>query len=235
MPQLTIADLTEKFPAFRVAVIVAEGLTIAPDRSPELAREIAEAERRCRELWATTELSAIPGVAAWRSAYKAFGIKKTSYRSSVERLIKRVLAGDAIPNVNALVDLYNAASIESGLCMGCDDLDAIEGDLAFRFSRPGDSFLDMSAAEGDDPNDPPKDGEVVYADGAHVLCRRWNWRQDARSLVTPSTRNIVLTAQSNRAGDVGEAARRLIETLVRECGGESLVFIADRATPTIAF
>ena len=235
MTSLSIAALAERFPGFRVAVVVGEGLTIPGPRSPRLDSEIRAVETRCRARWAGTELSAIPGVAAWRGAYRAFGIKKTSYRSSVERLIKRVLAGDAIPNVNALVDLYNAASIESGLCMGCDDLDAIEGDLAFRFSRPGDSFLDMSAAEGDDPNDPPKDGEVVYADGAHVLCRRWNWRQDARSLVTPSTRNIVLTAQSNRAGDVGEAARRLIETLVRECGGESLVFIADRATPTIAF
>jgi len=29
----------------------------------------------------------------WRGAYRAFGVKKTSYRSAVERLIKRVLAG----------------------------------------------------------------------------------------------------------------------------------------------
>ncbi len=130
------------------------------------------------------ELSAIPGVAAWRSAYRAFGIKKTSYRSSVERLIKRVLAGDALPEVNALVDAYNAASVEHGLCLGCDDLDLTSGDLAFRYAREGDTFVDMSAAEGEDPNDPPKAGEVVYADQRHVLCRRWNWRQDARSKVT---------------------------------------------------
>ena len=57
------------------------------------------------------ELSSIPGVAAWRSAYKGFGIKSTSYRSSVERLVKRVLAGDALPRINAFVDLYNALSL----------------------------------------------------------------------------------------------------------------------------
>jgi len=39
-----------------------------------------------------------------------------------------------------------------------------------------------------------------------VLCRRWNWRQDARTLVTPQTRRIVLTAQSNGSGDVEAAA-----------------------------
>src|SRR6202012_2541570 len=127
-------------------------------------------------------------------AFRGFGIKKTSYRSSVERLIKRVLAGGALPAVNPLVDLYNAVSLDSALCLGCDDLDAVEGDLAFRFSRPGDSFIDMGAEAGEDPNDPPKDGEVVYADARHVLCRRWNWRQDARSAVSATTRRVALTA-----------------------------------------
>jgi DNA/RNA-binding domain of Phe-tRNA-synthetase-like protein len=178
MPSLSIADLTQKFPDFRVALVIADGLSIAPHRSPALQAEIADAEARCRVRWAGAELSAIPGVAAWRTAYRAFGIKKTSYRSSVERLLKRVLAGDALPNVNALVDLYNAASLEYGLCLGCDDRDKIDGDLAFRFSREGDTFLDMSAGEGEDPNDPPKEGGVVFADARHVLCRRWNWCQD---------------------------------------------------------
>jgi DNA/RNA-binding domain of Phe-tRNA-synthetase-like protein len=140
MPSLTIADLAPKFPEFRVALVIAENLSIASHRSAALQAEIAEAEARCRARWANTELSTIPGVAAWRSAYRAFGIKKTSYRSSVERLIKRVLAGDALPCVNALVDLYNAASLEFALCLGCDDLDKIDGDLAFRFHVRATAF-----------------------------------------------------------------------------------------------
>ena len=231
MPTLTIADLTEKFPQFSVALIVAEGLTIAPHRSPALQAEISEAETKCRARWANVELSAIPGVAAWRSAYRAFGVKKTSYRSSVERLIKRVLAGDGLPNVNALVDLYNAASLEFALCLGCDDLDRIDGDLAFRFSRPGDTFLDMSAGEGEDPNDPPKDGEVVFADARHVLCRRWNWRQDARSLVTMQTKRAALTVQSNGVGDVEAAAEAVAKGIARECGGTCRIIVADRGRP----
>src|SRR5271156_5531548 len=160
MAKLVITELTPKFPDFRVALVVAEGLAIAPHRSATLDSEIAEAEARCRERWSGIELSANPGVATWRAAYRAFGVKKTSYRSSVERLIKRVAAGGAVPEINALVDLYNAASIESVLCLGCDDLDRIEADLAFRFARSGDTFVDMSAAEGEDPLDPPKAGEV---------------------------------------------------------------------------
>jgi len=235
MSSLSISALVERFPDFRVAVVIGEGLTIPGPRSPALSAEIAAIEVRCRARWAGTELSAIPGVAAWRGAYRAFGIKKTSYRSSVERLIKRVLAGEALPEVNPLVDFYNAVSVEHGLCLGCDDLDRIVGDLEFRFSRPNDTFLDMSAGEGEDPNDPPKSGEVVYADASHVLCRRWNWRQDARTLVTPETRRIVLTVQSNGSGDVEAAASALIEGIVRDCGGHCRAEVADAKRSAVEF
>jgi DNA/RNA-binding domain of Phe-tRNA-synthetase-like protein len=233
MPCLSIAELTERFPDFRVALIVSEGLHVAASRSAALQAEVEAIEAECRRRWGDVELSAIPGVAAWRAAYKGFGIKKTSYRSSVERLIKRVLGGGALPGVNALVDLYNAVSLDSALCLGCDDLDLIEGDLAFRFSRPGDTFIDMGAEEDEDPNDPPKDGEVVYTDSRHVLCRRWNWRQDARSAVSMQTRRAALTVQSNGFGDVEAAAARLAKLIARECGGLSRVVVADRDNPTV--
>ncbi|HXT09256.1 MAG TPA: phenylalanine--tRNA ligase beta subunit-related protein [Roseiarcus sp.] len=234
MPSLSLEALAERFPQFRVAVVIAEGLTIG-ERDEALDAEITAAQARARARWAGTELSAIPGVAAWRRAYRDFGIKKTSYRSSVERLLKRVLAGDALPRVNALVDLYNMVSLDEVLCLGCDDLDRVEGDLAFRFSRPDDSFIDMGAAPGEDAEDPPKPGEVVYADARKVLCRRWNWRQDARSAVTPATRRVVLTAQSNGSGDVEAAAARLAAGIGRACGGGARLWVADRERPTVAW
>jgi DNA/RNA-binding domain of Phe-tRNA-synthetase-like protein len=235
MPAFSIAELTERFPEFRVALVVAEDLNVGEARSAASQAEIDTAEAECRRRWGDVELSTIPGVAAWRSAYKGFGIKKTSYRSSVERLIKRVLAGGALPQVNALVDLYNAVSLESGLCLGCDDLDSIEGDLTFRYSRPDDTFVDMGAERGEDPNDPPKPGEVVYADSRHVLCRRWNWRQDARSAVSTLTRRAALTVQSNGFGDVEAAAARLALLIERECAGRSRIVAADRERPNAAF
>jgi DNA/RNA-binding domain of Phe-tRNA-synthetase-like protein len=231
MPNLSIAELVERFPDFRVAFVLAGPLAIPAVRSAELRRDIQAAEAECRSRWGGTDLSAIPGVAAWRSAYKGFGIKRTSYRSSVERLIKRVLAGQPLPEINALVDLYNMVSLESGLCLGCDDLDKTSGDLVFRFSRDSDTFIDMGAEAGEDPNDPPKAGEVVYADARHVLCRRWNWRQDARSASGLETRRAALTVQSNGAGSVEAAAERLAVLIARECGGTSRIEILDRTRP----
>lgn len=235
MPTLSIADVSSRVPDFRVALVACRGDGLALDRSPAVEAYVAKAQADCRTRWAGAELSSIPGVAAWRQAYKGFGIKSTSYRSSVERLIKRVLAGDDIPRINAFVDLYNAVSVTHGLCLGADDADAIGPDLAFRFAREGDDFIDMAPLEGLQAQQPPKAGEVVYASGSRVLCRRWNWRQDARSIVTAASARIVLTIQSNGVGSVEDAAADFIETARAALGFDCRCVVADAARPVASF
>jgi DNA/RNA-binding domain of Phe-tRNA-synthetase-like protein len=234
--RIDISGVASDFPDFRVAAVVVRGLTIPAERPPELAAIIAEREAACVARWGGIDLSAIPGIAVWRTAYRAFGIKKTSYRCSVERLVKNVLAGRPLPPINAFVDAYSAVSLTHVMPLGADDLAHIVGDVAFRRSRAGDTFLDMAGGdegEGGGPvADPPKEGEVVYADAEKLLCRRWNWRQDARSLVSPSTTEAIVTIQMNGEGDL-DAAVADLEALVRRfCGGSVTVGIADRGHPS---
>ncbi|HWT31986.1 MAG TPA: phenylalanine--tRNA ligase beta subunit-related protein [Propylenella sp.] len=230
---LDISELLSAFPGFRVAAVICTDIAIPEHRSPELADFVNATEKVARERWHAVELSAIPGVAAWRQAYRRFGIKKTSYRSSVERLVKNVLAGGSLPPINPFVDAYNAVSLAHVLPAGADDLDHVAGDLAFRYSRLGDSFHDMGAMDeaGFPLADPPKPGEVVYADGEKVLCRRWNWRQDARSVIRPATRRAVVTLQSMGVGEVDKAAEELVELLRRECGGRYQTALLDSKSP----
>ncbi len=233
---IDISDITSDFPDFRVAVVIAEGLEIGGDRPEALEAIIADREAAAREEWAGRELSDIPGIAAWRRAYRAFGIKKTSYRSSVERLVKNVQAGRGLPRINPFVDAYNAVSLTHVMPLGADDLDKVVGSLAFRYSRVGDEFLDMASGGGSDAAqpDPPKPGEVVYADDEKILCRRWNWRQDIRSLVTALTDRAVVTIQSNGVGDLDAAVADLIDLIARFSGGTARVTIADRRRPFIS-
>jgi DNA/RNA-binding domain of Phe-tRNA-synthetase-like protein len=228
----TIADITSAFPNYRVAVVIAEGLTIAPERPAALDALIAEREEAARAQWSGTDLSQIPGIAAWRAAYKGFGIKQTRYRSSVERLVKNVLAGRPLARVNAFVDLYNAVSLAAVLPLGADDLDRIVPPLAFRYACAGDSFVDMADSEAGDEPEAPKAGEVVYADADHVLCRRWNWRQDARSLITPGTARAVVTLQANGAGDAAVAADDLVDLIGKFCDGRCRLAVLDRSRPS---
>ncbi len=231
---IDISGIIRDFPDFRVAVVRAERIEIEPGRPAELAALIVEREAACRAQWAGTELSEIPGIAAWRKAYRAFGIKRTSYRSSVERLVKNVLANRPLPEINVFVDAYNAVSLAHVMPLGADDAARIAGDIAFRYSRIGDQFVDMAggAEEGAAPEaDPPKPGEVIFADNEKILCRRWNWRQDVRSLVTPLTTQAVVTIQSNGVGDVEAAAADLRAMLGRFTGAETSVTLVDRIRP----
>ena len=76
----SIEPLIDRFPDLRIAVVVARDLSIPEAASPALADEIAAIEAEAAARYADVGMGDIPGVANWRRAYRAFGIKKTSYR-----------------------------------------------------------------------------------------------------------------------------------------------------------
>ena len=76
-----------------------------------------------------------------------------------------------------------------------------------------------------DGGDPPKPGEVVWADEAGVTCRRWNWRQGVRTRLTESTsRAYFLFDALPEFDDASLAAAMddLSARLVDACPGASL-------------
>lgn len=230
----SIADISDDFPTYRAGVVVATGLRIVPERASSLEREVRETEAEAARLLEGVALADVPELRAWRETYKAFGVKKTSYRSSVERLLKRVQQGAGLPPVNTLVDAYNAVSVRYRMPVGADDLTYVTPPLAFRYARPGDTFFAM----GDESRtpDPPRAGEVVYADAEKCLCRRWNWYQDARSAISLRTTRAVLTVQAimpESSARVEEAVERLCALLAAACDAETVWAIADRSQPVI--
>ncbi|MEM7026514.1 MAG: hypothetical protein AAF637_28645 [Pseudomonadota bacterium] len=76
-------------------------------------------------------------------------------------------------------------------------------------------------------NDPPKTGEVVLAAGSNVLCRRWNWYQDAGSPIRAETTRAFVTIQSNGEGDLNAAAEDLVDLLARFAGARCSVTVAS--------
>ncbi|HEY7358542.1 MAG TPA: phenylalanine--tRNA ligase beta subunit-related protein [Ktedonobacterales bacterium] len=233
MLTFTIAEISERFSDFRIGVVVAEGLTIQRERPAALEQTILAAEQEAAAALATTALADVPELRCWREAYKAFGVKKTSYRSSVERLLKRVQQGNGLPRVNNVVDAYNLISLRYRMPVGADDLDKVVSPLCFRYARPGDTFIALGD-ESAEP-DPPASGEVVYADAEKLLCRRWNWYQDARSPISAATTSAVLTVQALEptAALVEEAVTELCALLATHCNARTSWAVADRARPEV--
>jgi DNA/RNA-binding domain of Phe-tRNA-synthetase-like protein len=155
-----------------------------------------------------------PHLAAWREAFRAFGAKR--YRCSAEALIRRVDAGEGLPQINRLVDLYNAVSVRWAVPVGGEDFDRVAGTVRLVFASGGEPF---------DGGDPPKPGEVVWADDRGVTCRRWNWRQGVRTrLELGTTRAYFLFDALPELGDdeLDGAMEDLMRRLRDVCPGVRL-------------
>ncbi len=111
-----------------------------PDRAvlAELRDRVATAARdRFR---ATSEIGAHPTVAALRRLFRAAGCDPTRYRPASEALLRRLVKGDPLPEIQPLVDLNNCLSAE--LAVPCCVM--AEGSfghrMTWRSGRPGESY-----------------------------------------------------------------------------------------------
>ena len=183
----------EQFPELRVGVVVVEG--VDNSGNAEIIKMLRESERGAGEGYGDSALNELPQIACWRKAYKAFGAN--DYRSSVEALLKRVVKGDALPDINPLVNLYNAFSLKYLIPFGGEDLGAVQGDIALCYAKGDEPCVLIGETE----NRPPKAGEIVYKDDAGVLCRRWNWREADRTKLEKSTSRAILVCEDLFSGE----------------------------------
>ena len=107
----------------------------------ELWDEIHLLENRFRETLTTDSLKDIPSIAATRRVYKACGKDPSRYRPASEQLIRRMLQGKELYQIDTLVDLVNLASIAYGYSIGGFDADKFVGDtLTLGIGREGEPY-----------------------------------------------------------------------------------------------
>jgi lysyl-tRNA synthetase class 1 len=183
MASLKLATaLFDRFPDLRIAVIrVSLPAELPAGAGPAARALLIEAQGDPAEV----------DFSAWHEAFRWFGSKPKKYRCAAEALLLRVRGGHAIPSILPLVDLYNAWSIRSGLPIGGDDLARVQGDIQLTFATGDEVFTEASGAESS-----PRKGEVIYRDRATVLCRRWNWREAAATLLSEATTEAILYVEA---------------------------------------
>ena len=107
----------------------------------ELWDEIHALEERFRSELTTESLKQLPGIAATRNVYKACGKDPSRYRPASEQLIRRMLQGKELYQIDTLVDLVNLASIAFGYSIGGFDADKFVGDtLTLGVGREGEPY-----------------------------------------------------------------------------------------------
>src|SRR5215470_16108272 len=137
--QVTIDDgLRRKCPRTALGCVTAS--VEAPAAPPELVALMQQRVNEILKLPFARGVLEAPEIVATRAAYKALGKDPARYRGSAEALLRRVIAGKGLPEINAVVDAINLVSVESRLPVGLYDIDHVRGDVVFRVGRAGESY-----------------------------------------------------------------------------------------------
>lgn len=107
----------------------------------ELWDEIHALGEKFKQTLTTETLKEISGIAATRKVYRACGKDPSRYRPASEALIRRMLQGKTLYQIDTLVDLINLASIAYGYSIGGFDADKFVGDtLTLGVGKAGEPY-----------------------------------------------------------------------------------------------
>lgn len=217
-------DILAAFPTIAGGVILASGLTngTSPDALQAAYRD--EQQAVIRRI-GSTPLSELPSLAAWRSAFRKFGVEPTQYRSAAEALLRRLTKKGDIPAINTLVDLGNLVSIRYGLPVAMVDRRFIQGAITVQFAKGTESFRNL----GQETVDHPDPGEVIFSDEAQtVVARRWCWRQSDESAAREDTTSLIVTCEAHHDGGQADVQAALadLSSLLREYAGAQIDGVA---------
>ena len=227
-----IADgVFARFPEYRRGVVLA--YDVRNGNSPaELVKILRDEEVVAREKLTVETLTAEPRLASWREAFRQLGYKPGDFRPSIEALLRRVLRGQELPAINALVDIGNIVSLRYLLPVGGHAIDKLEHDIALRPADGSETFVPFGSEEIEHPTP----GEFVFVEGNQVLTRRWIWRQANHSLTLPETTAIEFNIDGLPpviSIDVEAAGRDIMELVKHFCGGRTMFGVLNRQNPQL--
>jgi DNA/RNA-binding domain of Phe-tRNA-synthetase-like protein len=212
---VTIDDaLRQKCPGVALGCVTAT--VKAQCAPPELTAELLAAAQKIASLSEPKAVLESAAILATRRGYKALGKDPARYRGSAEALLRRVISGKELPQINAVVDVINLVSIECRMPIGLYDLAHVEGDVLFRAGRRSESY------KGIGKYDLNLEGLPLFADalGPHGSATS----DSERTMVTAdTTRVLAIIVAFDDAGGLGRWTQRLVGLLERYAEGREFV------------
>lgn len=180
------------------------------ERDPRLDSMLAAAEERVRA-HPPSESAVV------RTMYKRLGLDPTKTRPSNEALLRRVRKGQALPRINALVDIINWCSVEFQMPYGLYDLAHVAGPVRMRIGLQGEEYAGIRK-------------DAVHVAGRLTLVDDQGpfgnpTSDSARTMVTPATTEALVVVYAPTDIDSPRLAHFLATTAARIaeiCGGVQL-------------
>jgi DNA/RNA-binding domain of Phe-tRNA-synthetase-like protein len=161
------------------------------------------------------QINTVPQIAAMRSAYKALGKDPSRYRGSAEALLRRVLQGKGLYQINSVVDINNLVSLESLNPAGTYDVERITPPIELRIGAAGESYKGIGKDLINIESLP------VFADAGGAFGSPTS--DSERAMVTLETRKILMVIFSFTGSEGLERwVERASELLGRYSDGEEI-------------
>jgi DNA/RNA-binding domain of Phe-tRNA-synthetase-like protein len=177
-----------------------------------LESAVTEAQR------SPTSLDTDPRITAWQGVHRGFSNPK-KFPPSHEALLRRVQKGRQPGFINNVVAIMTICSISEVVPIGADDLRTAGRRVELRKAGGTERFVPLDRPETIEICQP---GEVIYYahDPEDVCCRKWNWRNSARTRIGLSTTTVLFNIDA--VGDHSDVRavtvrERVAEMLVRYC------------------
>ncbi len=226
------AAIVSRHPEILVGGLVASGLVAAASALAGREEGDLQAELAERGLKLDT-IASEPVVADWRAAIARCGLKPSTYKGSVEQLVRRTLRSGPVRTTLPLVDVYCHVATRHLAPLGGYNVARLPGrDVVLRLANPSaDRFLPLGGKEGDMRL---TDQVVVYAARSTVLCWAYNCRDSRGTCLTEETEVGVFFGEAvteRQHGPLREALAELADALAVAGAAVSPVVFADASSP----
>lgn len=131
--------LRERIPGVKFGIATINDIQVR-EKDEQLWKLIEELSQHLARNYTLDKLSENERIAAVRGLQKAFGFDPTRYRPSSEALLRRVLKGLGIYQINTAVDVNNFCSLKFLLPMCIYDLRHIKGQPRIRIGEPNEQY-----------------------------------------------------------------------------------------------
>jgi DNA/RNA-binding domain of Phe-tRNA-synthetase-like protein len=196
-------EIKDRFPDLDVRLGHIDGLGIKRENEEleEFKKEVIE---EIKDNYDLETLKDDPSMRLYRDFFWKIDIDPTKIRPASEALIRRILQGKPLPQINTAVDSYNLASIKSGVPLAAFDAETLTGELSMRFAKAGEEFHGIGMKE-------PKvlKGHEIVIEDKNQLVAIYPYRDADKSKIMPETTEIMLMS----CGVPGVSGEKLDEAL----------------------
>ena len=220
------SEVFEKFPNLIVAIPVILGFDNLISQG-EALQVLRQEEDELKKRFTPETLFEDKKVISYLNAFKKFGIDPEIRLPAHVALSKRVLEGGNLPDINPMVNLYNAMSIKYTTPFGGEDLSSLYGDFVLKFADGTEKWTPISGGKAKQVIK----GDLVWGDDLDVSTPSLNWRQCERTKLSTESKDgyFIMDGFSDVNRDVIEkASKEFVDLTTKLFGGEADIYWLDK-------